>query len=137
MTDVEVHIDLEGQVRPLGILHRQASRRGETVTFEYDETWLGDANRFSIEPALTLTAGALPGLRCCGVVRWCGPLRHSPPARGKACLGTPDRACDAAVWFGGEASSGIPFLRWERLVAERRTGRVDVWPWRLGSGAVA
>ncbi len=60
MTDVEVHIDLGGQVRPLGILHRQASRRGETVTFEYDETWLGDANRFSIEPALTLTAGAFP-----------------------------------------------------------------------------
>ncbi|GJL84088.1 MAG: phosphatidylinositol kinase [marine bacterium B5-7] len=60
MTDVEVHIDLEGQVRPLGILHRQASRRGETVTFEYDETWLGDVNRFSIEPALTLTAGAFP-----------------------------------------------------------------------------
>ncbi|MGB5278185.1 MAG: type II toxin-antitoxin system HipA family toxin [Gammaproteobacteria bacterium] len=60
MTDVEVHIDLEGQVRPLGILHRQASRRGETVTFEYDETWLGDANRFSIEPALTLTKGAFP-----------------------------------------------------------------------------
>lgn len=62
MTDVEVHIDLEGQVRPLGTLHRQASRRGETVTFEYDETWLGDANRFSIEPALTLTAGAFPPL---------------------------------------------------------------------------
>lgn len=60
MTDVEVHIDLEGQVRPLGILHRQASRRGETVTFGYDETWLGDANRFSIEPALTLTAGTFP-----------------------------------------------------------------------------
>ncbi len=60
MTDVEIHIDLEGQVRPLGILHRQASRRGETVTFEYDEAWLGDANHFSIEPALTLTAGAFP-----------------------------------------------------------------------------
>jgi len=60
MTDVDVYIDLEGQVRPLGVLHRQASRRGETVTFEYDETWLGNANRFSIEPALTLTAGAFP-----------------------------------------------------------------------------
>lgn len=60
MTDVEVHIDLEGQVRPLGILHRQASRRGETVTFEYDDAWLKDVNRFSIEPALTLTAGAFP-----------------------------------------------------------------------------
>lgn len=60
MTDVEVHIDLEGQVRPLGILHRQASRRGETVTFEYDDAWLKDENRFSIEPALMLTAGAFP-----------------------------------------------------------------------------
>jgi serine/threonine-protein kinase HipA len=60
MTDVEVHIDLEGQVRPLGILHRQVSRRGETVTFEYDAAWLEDANRFSIEPALTLTAGTFP-----------------------------------------------------------------------------
>ncbi len=60
MTDVEVHIDLEGQVRPLGILHRQVSRRGETVTFEYDAAWLEDTNRFSIEPALTLTAGTFP-----------------------------------------------------------------------------
>ncbi len=60
MADVEVHIDLEGQVRLLGILYRQASRRGETVTFEYDATWLEDANRFSIEPALTLTAGTFP-----------------------------------------------------------------------------
>lgn len=34
MTDVEVHIDLEGQVRRLGLLRRQMSRRSETVTFE-------------------------------------------------------------------------------------------------------
>lgn len=60
MADVEVYIDLEGQVRPLGILHRQGSRRGETVTFEYDATWLEDANRFSIEPALALSAGTFP-----------------------------------------------------------------------------
>lgn len=60
MTDVEVHIDLEGQVRSLGILYQQVSRRGETVTFEYDAAWLEDANRFSIEPALTLTAGTFP-----------------------------------------------------------------------------
>lgn len=60
MTDVEVHIDLEGQIRRLGLLRRQMSRRGETVTFEYDAAWLEDANRFSIEPALTLTAGTFP-----------------------------------------------------------------------------
>lgn len=60
MAEVEVHIDLDGQVRPLGILYRRASRRGEAVTFEYHKSWLGDASRFSIEPALTLTAGAFP-----------------------------------------------------------------------------
>ena len=60
MTDVEIHIDLEGRVRPLGLLRRQASRRGEVVTFEYDVSWLEDADRFSIEPALTLTAGTFP-----------------------------------------------------------------------------
>ncbi|MEX1032884.1 MAG: type II toxin-antitoxin system HipA family toxin [Cellvibrionaceae bacterium] len=60
MTDVEVHIDLEGQVRRLGLLRRQMSRRNKTVTFEYDPAWLEDAHRFSIEPALTLTAGTFP-----------------------------------------------------------------------------
>ena len=60
MTDVEVHIDLEGQVRRLGLLRRQMSRRGETVTFEYDALWLDDAKRFSIEPALALTPGTFP-----------------------------------------------------------------------------
>lgn len=60
MTDVEVHIDLEGQVRPLGLLRRQVSRRRETISFEYFDSWLGDAKRFSIEPALTLTAGTFP-----------------------------------------------------------------------------
>lgn len=60
MTDVEVHIDLEGRTRPLGLLRQQMSRRGETVTFEYSDSWLKDANRFSIEPALALTAGTFP-----------------------------------------------------------------------------
>ena len=60
MTDVEVHIDLEGQVRPLGLLRQQASRRGEIVTFEYDPDWLAAADRFSIEPALALTPGTFP-----------------------------------------------------------------------------
>jgi serine/threonine-protein kinase HipA len=60
MTDVEVHIDLEGQVRPLGRLRRQKSRRGETVTFEYDAAWLEAADRFSIEPVLALAKGTFP-----------------------------------------------------------------------------
>jgi serine/threonine-protein kinase HipA len=57
MTDVEVHIDLDGTARPVGLLRRHVSRRAETVTFEYDDAWLADNNRFSIEPALSLTRG--------------------------------------------------------------------------------
>ena len=36
MADVEVYIDLDGSLRPVGLLTRHASRREETVTFEYD-----------------------------------------------------------------------------------------------------
>jgi serine/threonine-protein kinase HipA len=57
MPDVEVHIDLDGTTRPVGLLRRHVSRRAEMVTFEYDDAWLADNNRFSIEPALTLTRG--------------------------------------------------------------------------------
>lgn len=60
MTDIEVHIDLEGQVRPLGLLRRQMSRGRELISFEYFDAWLEDGKRFSIEPALTLTAGTFP-----------------------------------------------------------------------------
>jgi serine/threonine-protein kinase HipA len=60
MADVEVYIDLAGSPRPVGLLRRHASRREETVTFEYDETWLADDERFSIEPALALTRGVFP-----------------------------------------------------------------------------
>jgi serine/threonine-protein kinase HipA len=60
IADVEVYIDLDGSPRPVGLLRRHASRREETVTFEYDETWLADDERFSIEPALALTRGVFP-----------------------------------------------------------------------------
>ena len=60
MADVEVYIDRDGTPRPVGLLRRHASRREETVTFEYDETWLANDERFSIEPALALTRGVFP-----------------------------------------------------------------------------
>jgi serine/threonine-protein kinase HipA len=60
MTDVEVHLDLQGQTRPLGLLRRQMPRGRETVSFEYFDDWLEDAKRFSIEPALVLTPGTFP-----------------------------------------------------------------------------
>jgi serine/threonine-protein kinase HipA len=60
MPDVEVHIDLHGRTRHLGLLRRKVVRRTETVSFEYDDGWLADADRFSIEPALALTRGVFP-----------------------------------------------------------------------------
>ena len=56
MRDIEVHIDLNGTTRPVGLLRRHAGRgRIDAVTFEYDDGWLADVNRFALEPALTLT----------------------------------------------------------------------------------
>lgn len=57
MTDVEVHIDLEGTTQRVGLIRRHTARGAETTTFEYDDAWLDNASRFSIEPALALTRG--------------------------------------------------------------------------------
>lgn len=57
MSDIEVHIDLNGTTRPIGIAHANQARGNETVVFEYRDTWLADPERFSIEPALVLTPG--------------------------------------------------------------------------------
>ena len=63
MADVEVHIALDRQTRRVGLLRRHTARRLETVTFEYDDAWLADPDRFSIEPALALTRGVFPAPR--------------------------------------------------------------------------
>lgn len=57
MSDIEVHLDLHGQTQLIGLLRQYPARRGEAITFEYNEVWLADENRFSIEPALALTRG--------------------------------------------------------------------------------
>lgn len=57
MADFEVHIDLEGRSRQIGLARRNVVRGRETIVFEYIEGWLNDDRRFSIEPALTLTSG--------------------------------------------------------------------------------
>ncbi len=57
MADFEVHIDLEGRTRPVGFARSNRVRGEETVVFEYAPQWLGDPDRFSIEPALALTRG--------------------------------------------------------------------------------
>lgn len=57
MTDIEVHIDLDGRTRPVGVARSNMVRGNEIVVFEYAPEWLSDPARFSIEPALTLTRG--------------------------------------------------------------------------------
>src|SRR6218665_1852131 len=57
MADIDVHIDLDGRTRPLGLARSNRVRGGETVLFEYAAEWLGDPDRFSIGPALALTRG--------------------------------------------------------------------------------
>lgn len=56
--DIEVHIDFAQGLKRVGTLHRHARRGTETTSFEYHADWLGDAARFSLEPALTLNRGA-------------------------------------------------------------------------------
>jgi len=69
MSDVEVHIELHGVTKPVGLLRHHSSGRGETATFEYADEWLGSDACFSIEPALRLTKGPFappPGLTLFG-----------------------------------------------------------------------
>lgn len=57
MADFEVHIDLGGRKRPIGLARSNRVRGAEKILFEYDSVWLEDPDRFSLEPALALTRG--------------------------------------------------------------------------------
>ena len=57
MANFEVHIDLGGRTRPIGLARSNRVRGAETILFEYDGAWLEDPDRFSLEPALALTRG--------------------------------------------------------------------------------
>ena len=57
MADFEVHIDLSGGTRPIGLARSNRVRGAETILFEYDVSWLAAPQRFSLEPALALTRG--------------------------------------------------------------------------------
>lgn len=58
MSDFEVHIALNGRTRQVGLARSNRVRGKETILFEYDDTWLKDPERFSLEPALAMTRGA-------------------------------------------------------------------------------
>ncbi len=57
MTDFEVHIELQGQMRRVGLARGNLARGKELVSFEYDEDWLASPDSFPLEPALPLTRG--------------------------------------------------------------------------------
>ena len=57
MANFEVHIDLDGGTRSIGLARSNRVRGAETILFEYDVSWLADRQRFALEPALALTRG--------------------------------------------------------------------------------
>ena len=56
-TEVLVYVDLDGAPLLVGRLWARVRKGRESATFEYDPGWLEYANRFSLEPALTLGPG--------------------------------------------------------------------------------
>jgi serine/threonine-protein kinase HipA len=58
MSDFEVHIALNGRTRQVGLARSNRVRGKETILFEYDDAWLNNSDRFSLEPALAMTRGA-------------------------------------------------------------------------------
>lgn len=52
-----VDIELGGRMRRVGRLWVTASRGNQTATFEYDDSWLENRERFALEPALELYPG--------------------------------------------------------------------------------
>ncbi|MEI6245668.1 MAG: type II toxin-antitoxin system HipA family toxin [Acidobacteriota bacterium] len=53
-----VHVDLEGTPHLVGRLWTRLRKDKESASFEYDAQWIRHPARFSLEPALTLGAGA-------------------------------------------------------------------------------
>jgi serine/threonine-protein kinase HipA len=64
---VEVVVDLErlGEIKRMGLLHRQTGRGGDIFSFEYDEDWLRHPAVFQFDPDLQLVEGRIyaPGDR--------------------------------------------------------------------------
>lgn len=56
--EIYVSIALNGENYPVGKLWCHIRRGRESASFEYDNTWLINPERFALEPALTLSKGA-------------------------------------------------------------------------------
>ena len=57
MTNLEVFLEWKGQNRRLGLMRRIPGRGRETVSFEYDQSWIDSKERFSIDLALPIGLG--------------------------------------------------------------------------------
>ncbi len=57
-TEVLVYADLQGAPNLVGRLWAHLRRGKESASFEYDRAWLSSAQRYALEPALRLGAGA-------------------------------------------------------------------------------
>src|SRR6266700_1230828 len=55
--EVVVYVDLQGTPLLVGRLWARVRKERESATFEYDKSWLGHPERFSLEPALKLGPG--------------------------------------------------------------------------------
>ena len=129
--EVFVYVDLHGAPHLVGRLWARARRDRESASFEYDENWLADKERFALEPALTLGEGTFhtqPGRTMFGAIgdsvpdRWGRVLmrraeRHRAAAAGEQprtlreidyLLNVDDEARQGALRFAEEP--GGPFL---------------------------
>ena len=56
--EILTYIDLKGSPTLVGHLWIRSKQGRQSVSFEYDKSWLNMPNRFSLDPALQLTEGA-------------------------------------------------------------------------------
>ncbi len=57
-----VYIDMPDEPRLIGRLWTRVRQGRESASFQYDQAWLSDPERFALEPALSLAPlGAHPG----------------------------------------------------------------------------
>ena len=58
--EIEVHVDLDGQVHLAGQLWSRQNKGREGASFTYDPAWLASPLRFPLEPALSLDTWLAP-----------------------------------------------------------------------------
>ncbi len=82
MTDFEVHIELDGETRLVGLAHGWNTRGSETVSFQYADSWLSRPDKFALEPALPLGRGVFTPPRGRALFGSSGTPRRTPGVAG-------------------------------------------------------